>query len=227
MKSRYFGMLVMVSVLIIGLGAVVSAFTEENKSCSGAEDCRVTSCGYCVNINQEEQKFCAEAAYVRNYTLSCECRNNRCWVVKTMGIDNNPTCVEKSGSCCKGGACVDTFVGCPNGSGVYFDGCDKNCGAMTGCRKTLGNGRQAEIKIMPETASARAIERLGELNFKVELKEVGKGNETKAAYELTGNKQGKFLGIFKIMAKVKAQVDAETGDVKVIKPWWSFLTSGL
>jgi hypothetical protein len=91
----------------------------------------------------------------------------------------------------------------------------------------LSNGRKAEIKIMPETASARAIERLGELNFTVELKEVGKGNETRAVYELTGNKQGKFLGIFKIMAKVRAQVDAETGDVKVIKPWWSFLASGI
>lgn len=88
----------------------------------------------------------------------------------------------------------------------------------------LSNGRNAEIKIMPETASATAIERLGELNFTVQLKEVG---NDKVAYELTGNKQGKFLGIFKIIAKVQAQVDAETGKVKVIKPWWSFLASGI
>ena len=54
------------------------------------------------------------------------------------------------------------------------------------------------------------------------LKEVGNDN---VVYELTGNKQGKFLGIFKIMGKVKAQVDAETGNVRVIKPWWSFLAS--
>lgn len=91
----------------------------------------------------------------------------------------------------------------------------------------LSNGRKAEIKVMPETASAKAIERLGELNFTVELKEVGKGNETKVVYELTGNKEGKFLGIFKIMVKVQTQVDAETGDVKVIKPWWAFLASGI
>ena len=41
------------------------------------------------------------------------------------------------------------------------------------CYKTLSNGRKAEIKIMPETASENAIERLGELNFTIELKEVG------------------------------------------------------
>ena len=84
-----------------------------------------------------------------------------------------------------------------------------------------------EIKIMPETASEKAIERLGDLGFSVTLKEAGKGDEVKPVYELTGNKQGKFLGIFKIMARVQAQVDAETGDVKVIKPWWSFLASGI
>ena len=95
------------------------------------------------------------------------------------------------------------------------------------CTKTLSNGRKAEIKIMPETASQNAIDKLGELNFTIELKEVGKGDDAKPVYELTGNKQGKFLGIFKIMARVSAQVDAETGDVKVIKPWWAFLASGI
>jgi hypothetical protein len=95
------------------------------------------------------------------------------------------------------------------------------------CIEDLSNGRKAEVKIMPETASQKAIERLGELNFTVELKEVGKGTTVKPVYELTGNKQGKFLGIFKIMAKVKAQVDAGTGDTKIIRPWWSFLASGI
>lgn len=84
-----------------------------------------------------------------------------------------------------------------------------------------------EIKIMPETASETAIAKLGELNFTIELKEVGKGDDAKPVYELTGNKQGKFLGIFKIIARVQAQVDAETGNVKIIKPWWSFLASGI
>jgi hypothetical protein len=93
---------------------------------------------------------------------------------------------------------------------------------------TLSNGRNAEVKIMPETASERAIERLGELNFTIELKEVGKGDDVKIVYELTGNKNGRFLGIFKIQAKIQAQVDAETGEViKVEKPWWAFLATNI
>jgi hypothetical protein len=92
----------------------------------------------------------------------------------------------------------------------------------------LSNGRNAEIKILPSIASQTAIEQLGELNFTVELKEVGSGYGARAAYKLTGNKEGKFLGIFKIMAKVSAQIDAETGNViSVNKPWWSFLATGI
>ena len=96
------------------------------------------------------------------------------------------------------------------------------------CYKNLSNGRKAEIKIMPWTASERAIERLGQLNFTVQLKEVGKGDEAKAIYELSGEKQGRFLGLFKIKGEVKAEIDAETGEfIKVKKPWWAFLTSGI
>lgn len=95
------------------------------------------------------------------------------------------------------------------------------------CKMNLSNGKVAEIKIMPETASEKAIERLGELGFSITLKEVGKGKDTKPVYELTGNKEGKFLGIFKTIARVQVQVDANSGNVKVIKPWWSFLASGI
>ena len=93
---------------------------------------------------------------------------------------------------------------------------------------TLSNGRKAEIKVMPSTSSERAIEELGELEFNVTLKEVGQGEDARVVYEFIGNKEGKFLGIFKIMARVGAQVDAENGEiVKVIKPWWGFLASGV
>lgn len=105
--------------------------------------------------------------------------------------------------------------------------CENNiCVGHSQYFKTLSNGRKAEIKIMPETASATAIKRLGELNFTVELKEIGKGNETKAAYELEGEKQGKMLGLLKVKGKIKIYVDTETGEIiKVKKPWWAFLAS--
>ena len=91
------------------------------------------------------------------------------------------------------------------------------------CKKTLSNGRSAEIKIMPSTASEKAIEKLGELGFNITLKEVG---NDKIAYELVAEKQGKMLGLFKVKGKVSAEVDAETGElIKIKKPWWAFLAS--
>jgi len=96
----------------------------------------------------------------------------------------------------------------------------------------LSNGKYAEIKFMPNTASETAIERLqlqncnSENNCSIELKEVGKGEEAKLAYEVEAKKDAKVLGMFKAKMKVKAQVDAETGEViKTQKRWWAFLAS--
>ena len=125
------------------------------------------------------------------------------------------------------------FCTCPTCGDYMYPGlqtfesevqCEKVLNTVENKTFHLSNGRNAEIKIMPETASERAVERLGELNFTIQLKEVG---NDKVAYELTGNKEGRFLGIFKIIARVQAQIDAETGDVKIIKPWLAFLASGI
>jgi len=96
----------------------------------------------------------------------------------------------------------------------------------------LSNGQNAEVKVMPDTASERALERLRikvcseENNCQIELKEVGKGEEVKAAYEVKVQKQAKFLGLFKTKMQVQAQVDAENGEViQEKKPWWAFLAS--
>lgn len=93
----------------------------------------------------------------------------------------------------------------------------------------LSNGRNAEIKVMPETASQKALEVLGtkcQDNCSIELKEVGLDNNTKLAYEYKGQAQVKVLGLFKARMRVQAQVDAETGEIIQSKrPWWSFLVS--
>jgi hypothetical protein len=92
------------------------------------------------------------------------------------------------------------------------------------------NGKGAEIKIMPDTASETAIARLRlrvcneSNNCTIQLKEVGQGNETRAAYEIQVERHAKILGLFSAKAKNKVQIDAETGDVLFEgKPWWSFL----
>ena len=83
---------------------------------------------------------------------------------------------------------------------------------------------------MPNVAAEKAMEQLKlnvcseENNCSLELKEVGKGNETKLAYEVKVQTQAKFLGLFNTQMKVQTQVDAETGEViQTKRPWWSFL----
>ncbi len=96
----------------------------------------------------------------------------------------------------------------------------------------LSNGKNVEVKVMPDTASERALERLklktcsAENNCTIELKEVKQGEQVKAVYEVQVKKQAKFLGLFKMRMQVQAQVDAENGEViRTKKPWWAFLAS--
>ena len=96
----------------------------------------------------------------------------------------------------------------------------------------LSNGRNAEIKVMPETASLRAIERLGlkvcneSNNCTIELKEVGEGNQTRAAYSVQAQKESKILGLFKSKMDVSLEIDADTEEVlDTKKPWWAFIAS--
>jgi len=94
----------------------------------------------------------------------------------------------------------------------------------------LSNGQNSEVKIMPDVASEQALERLrlkvcsSENNCSIQLKEVGSGNNTQLTYELQTERHAKILGLFQAKMQVKAQVDAENGEVTMVgKPWWAFL----
>jgi hypothetical protein len=94
----------------------------------------------------------------------------------------------------------------------------------------MSNGDDAEVKVMPDVASQTALNKLrlqtcdGECIL--ELKEVRVGSETRMAYELQTQRQSKVLGLFGAEMQVRAQVDAETGEiVRTQKPWWAFLAS--
>ena len=95
---------------------------------------------------------------------------------------------------------------------------------------SLSNGRNAEIKIMPSTASETALQRLRlkncSENCQIELKETGTGNQSRLTYEIKAQKQSKILGLFRAKMQVQAQVNAETGElIKITKPWWAFLAT--
>jgi len=92
----------------------------------------------------------------------------------------------------------------------------------------LSNGRNAEIKIMPDTASQTALQRLNLRNCtddcSIELKEANVGDQVRAVYNFQAQRNSKVFGIFNARMQVQAQVDAETGEViQVNKPWWAFL----
>lgn len=94
------------------------------------------------------------------------------------------------------------------------------------------NGHDFEIKIMPDTANERALEMLKlhvcneSNNCTIQLKQVGQGNETRASYEMQAERHFKLFGLFERKAQVRAQVDAESGNVTSTEgPWWSFLAS--
>jgi len=100
----------------------------------------------------------------------------------------------------------------------------------TKLRVRLSNGRNAEIKVMPDVAAQRALERLRlrvcseENNCTIVLKEVPVEENKIAAYELQVQRPARILGLIRTKMKVKTQVSAENGEViRVKKPWWAFL----
>ena len=253
LKSQNYTDCTMVCAAEMSNTTINSCKCEDNK-CVGKHNKSNSSCKnlyWFDNDNKEcrQKEFCGVYMYRGLETFESKTQCEKALNETDCIVDDDCpslTCIGCTQYACKNGKCKELWGGCEVDSDCTQINCvmascpkiiciNKKCeteracpeGAINEngtCKKTLSNGRNAKIKLMPETASQRAIERLGELNFTIQLKEVRKD---KIAYELIGNKEGKFLGIFKIMARVKAQVDAETGDVKVIKPWWSFLASGI
>ncbi len=219
--------------------------TLEKVDCTSIRSCpgfafEVNSCkcenNKCVGKPEEPNPDCKSLFYFDNDNKNCK-QKEFCGTYMYQGLqtfENGNECIREVIKLCP----LYEQPECGNGSIVSTydqNGCIRpiceiqiNCPVGTTedenkCKKTLSNGRKAEIKIMPSTASQKAIERLGELGFNITLKEVG---NDKVAYELTAEKEGKILGIFKAKGKVSAEIDAETGEVtKINKPWWAFLAS--
>jgi len=117
-----------------------------------------------------------------------------------------------------------------NSSKEYQKGGNENKSQRGGEVKNNSNDIKKGVKIMPEVASERALERLRLKNCygncTIELKEVGSGNKTREAYEVQIERHSRILGIFSRKMNVEVDVDADTGDIlEVRKPWWAFLAS--
>lgn len=95
-------------------------------------------------------------------------------------------------------------------------------------RAVLSNGERARLRLLPDEARERILERLKALNIEnMTLEEITDRNVPKVVYNIKTNKQGKFLGVFKLAMKVEGRVDPETGEILDInKPWWAILVAG-
>lgn len=105
-------------------------------------------------------------------------------------------------------------------------------GNRTHMRTMLSNGRNAEIKVMPNVAAEKALERLRlrncneEEGCQIELKEMNKDGEPIPGYQVKTQRESRVLGLFKAKMQVQANIDAENGQVLgVNKPWWAFLAA--
>ena len=94
-------------------------------------------------------------------------------------------------------------------------------------RAKLSNGKFSLIDVLPEEAHEIAFERLRSRNLSLELIEIRHKNIPREVYNIQTNKNGRFLGKFKLKIKMEAQIDTETGELLgITKPWWAFLVSG-
>ncbi len=91
----------------------------------------------------------------------------------------------------------------------------------------LSNQERKELRISSKEAKEIARERLRVQNLtRIELKESVHKNVPMVVYHIESEKQGKFLGIFKMGMKVSTEIDAESGEViETSKPWWAFLVA--
>ena len=101
-------------------------------------------------------------------------------------------------------------------------------GNQTKLKAKLSNGERKELKIMPDEAETKIREKLrvkectSENNCSLELKE----ENQQLRYEMQIQRHSKILGIFSKKMRVRAEVDAETGELlQVDKPWWAFLAT--
>lgn len=108
----------------------------------------------------------------------------------------------------------------------------KKEGNQTRLMFKMSNGKNAEVKVMPNVASENALEQLRlrvcseDNNCTIELKDVGQGNQTRVAYEVQAEKQYRVFGLFRARAMVNSNIDVETGEIIETKtPWWAAISS--
>jgi len=169
---------------------------------------------------KRNESECLEGCSCQGAVMSCETENGRVITIQA-GKSGNIIVITIDGTEVETELEIET----ENDSQVQ----ERN---RTRIKAKLKDGIKKEIKVMPDAASEKALERLrlkvcsSDNNCTIQLKEVGIGTNKQLAYELQAERHMKLLAIFKAKALVKAQIDAETGEIITVKkPWWAFLAT--
>jgi hypothetical protein len=142
-------------------------------------------------------------------------------------LGNEEVCEKWNSNCKKNDQCDEYLRECKLSDKEACEKHDNNCkGVIANTKEAIEIKEnkiylnEKELKIMPDTASEKAISTLQlKKEIEIELKDTGK-----PTYEIIGKKEVKILGLFKKEMPIKTQIDAETGSIgKTEKPWWSFL----
>ncbi len=84
---------------------------------------------------------------------------------------------------------------------------------------TFKGNNTKEIRALPDSVKERIRERVQTRLQNEEIKLEEDGN-----YQYQARKRMRLLGFIPVKAKIRAQVDAETGEIERFKrPWWSFM----
>ncbi|GEM_PF-6670736 len=120
------------------------------------------------------------------------------------------------------------LLNCPSGSELQEEKDGFGCIIRYRCSYVLSTGGDVEVQIMPEQANQKLTQEIGEGNYEAELKEEVIDGQKIAIYEITGEKEARLFGLFRIRARIISRVNAQSGEIiNINKPWWSFLASGI
>ena len=90
-------------------------------------------------------------------------------------------------------------------------------------------GEEKEVRMTPSQVTEVVAEKLNLKNYSIELTNVEKveNGEEKPVYVVSGKREVKIFGLFKMEMMTKTQINTETEKVEgTHTPWWNFLTRG-
>ena len=148
-----------------------------------------------LRINQTE---CPENCTCTGSTIKCELEDGRREMTIRAGNSGNVIVQVK-------GINMSTNVTLYKSNGEFYG--------------VFGNNQTRKIRVLPDHVQEKIRERIRARleNQSIELDEDG-------IYRIQGKKKARLFFLFPVREKIRAQIDAETGEIiKIRNPWWGFL----